>query len=152
MKRIYHFLLGLIFLSGCSGFQLSSERKEVMVDKISPNTVTVTFCGNAYMNQKDVEKYALQRAAREALSKGCPYFVVINKEDRSKVCALSSGMNKGSLYDAPPVKNSGYLVSSDFVEPNVILTIQCVRKGEKIPENAINAEAFLKENFPGLGN
>ena len=150
MKRIVVLVLGLIMLQGCSEFQLSSEKKEVIVDKISPNTITLTFCGNAYMNQKEVEKYALQRASSEALSKGYAYFVIVNKEDKSKFCTLSSGMNKKSPDNAPPIKNSGYLTASEFVEPNVTLTIRCMKKGEKTPENAIDAEEFLNENFPGM--
>ncbi len=150
MRKLCCLFLGLLFLSGCSGFQLSSEGKKVIVDKTSPNTITVTFCGNAYMDQKEVEKYALQRASREALSKGCSYFVIVNKEDKSKFCTLSSGMNKKNAYNAPPIKDSGYLISSEFVEPNVTLTIRCISKNEKIPADAIDAAKFLRENFPGL--
>ena len=150
MKRIMALALGLIILNGCSGFQLSSNKKEVVVDSISPSTITVTFCGNAYMSQKEVEKYALQRASSEALSKGYSYFIVVNKEDKSKFCALSFGKNQNNAYTAGSLRDSGSLSSSDFVEPNVMLTIRCVPKGEKIPENAINAQEFLNENFPGL--
>lgn len=150
MKRIVVLVSVLIILQGCSGFKMSSARKEVIIDKISPNTVTVTFCGNAYMNQKEVERYALQRASSEALSKGCSHFVIVNKEDKSKICALGSDMDKMHLYDVPSIKNPEPLDSSAFVEPNVTLTIRCVREGEEIPENAINAEEFLNENFPGL--
>ncbi|MDD5692301.1 MAG: hypothetical protein PHP10_03895 [Candidatus Omnitrophica bacterium] len=142
--------LTLSVLAGCSSFQLAEQRKETIVDSISPNAVTVTFCGNAYMDQKEVEKYALQRASREALSKGCSHFIVVRKDDKSKICSLSSGMNKRHPSNAPPVKNSGYVTSSEFVEPNVTLTIQCVPKGEKIPEGAIDAQEYLRENFPGL--
>jgi len=139
----------ILLMNGCSSYQLSSSKKEAIVDKISPNAVTVTFCGNAYMNQKEVEKYALQRASVEALSKGCSHFVIVNKEDKSKICSLSSGMGKKHIYSSSS-KGSGSLSSSDFVEPNVTLTIRCVPRGEKIPENAINAEQFLNENFPGM--
>lgn len=139
-----------MILQGCSGFQLSGARKEAIVDRISPNTVTVTFCGNAYMKQEEVEKLALQRASLEALSKGCSHFVIMNKEDKSKICALGLGTDKNHLYDSAAAKNPGSLTLSDFVEPNVTLTIRCVQKGEEIPENAINAEEYLNKNFPGL--
>lgn len=139
-----------LILQGCSGFQLASTRKQIIVDKISPNFITVTFCGNAYMTQEEVEKYALQRASSEALAKGCSDFIVVKKDDRSKICALSSGMNKKNPDNAPPVKNSGYLAQSEFLEPNITLTIQCVRKGAEAVENAINAQEYLNKNFPGL--
>lgn len=152
MKRIVFLVLALIILQGCSSLQLSGTRKKEIVDKISPNIIKVTFCGNAYMDQKEVERYAFQRASSEALAKGCSHFVVLNKEDQSKICALNSGMYKNSPGNYPPSNDSGDLVSSEFIEPNVTLTIQCIRKGEEIPENAIDAEKFLRENFPGMSN
>ncbi|MFA6129948.1 MAG: hypothetical protein WC731_03070 [Candidatus Omnitrophota bacterium] len=151
MKVICCLSLGLLFLlSGCSSFQLSSQRKQAIVDKISPNVITVTFCGNAYMSQKEVEKYALQRASSETLSKGCSYFVVLNKDDKSKICSLVSGMNQNNSYSSPDATDSGNSALSELVEPNVTLTIRCIAKGEKIPDNAIDAEKFLNDNFPGL--
>jgi len=149
MKKIVVLVLALITLNGCSDFQLSSTKTEAIVSSISPNIVTVTFCGNAYMTQKEVEKYALQRASREVLSKGCAYFMIVKKNDKSKICTLNSGMNN---YNAPTARNAGYSVPSEFVEPNVTLTVQCIPKGEKIPKNAIDAEKFLHDNFPGLEN
>ncbi|MDD5408616.1 MAG: hypothetical protein PHC71_00775 [Candidatus Omnitrophica bacterium] len=151
MKVIYCLSLGLLFLlSGCSSFQLSSERKQEIVDKISPNVITVTFCGNAYMGQKEVEKYALQRASSETLSKGYSYFVVLNKDDKSRICSLVSGVNKNNSYSAPPVNDSGDLAQTEFIEPNITLTIKCIAEGEKIPENAVDAQKYLNDNFPGL--
>jgi len=129
---------------------LSSERKQAIVDKISPNNITVTFCGNAYMSQKEVEKYALQRASSETLSKGCSHFVILNKEDKSKICSLASGMNQNNSYSPPDVSGSGNSALSELVEPNVTLTIRCIAKGEEIPDSAIDAEKFLNDNFPGL--
>ena len=143
---------GLMILNGCAHYKFSGKTTSFAVDKISPNIITVTFCGNAYMSQKEVEKYALQRASVEALSKGCPYFVVVKKEDNSKICALSSGIHRDDSHESPPLKYSGYLPSTEFVEPNVTLTIQCIFQGEEVPENAINAEQFLSENFPGMQN
>jgi len=138
-----------IVLSGCAHYGLSSEAKSTIVDEISPNTITVTFCGNAYMSQEEVEKYTLQRASLEALSRECSHFIIVNKEDKSKICALPSA-GKRHLYDAQPVEDPKPLIPSHFVEPNMTLTIQCLFRGEKIPENAINAEEFLDENFPSL--
>lgn len=132
----------LIILYGCSGYQLSSQSKNVIVDTISPNTFTVNFCGNAYMSQKEVEKYALQRASELTLSKGCSHFVILKKRDDSEVCMLSS---KERYSSTPPLSDI-----PTFVKPNITLTIQCFSKGAKIPQDAIDAEQFLHENFPGL--
>lgn len=140
----------LVILSGCASYQLSSEKKSTIVDKISPNVITVTFCGNAYMSQEEVERYTLQRASSEALAKGCSHFVILNKEDKSKICAVNSGMDKNGSYDSPAAQKPDSLTPPVFVEPNATLTIQCIRRGEEIPEGAINAEEFLNKNFPGL--
>jgi len=151
MKRIIVLTAVLIILYGCTSYELSGKTKRTMVDKISADTIMVTFCGNAYMGQDEVEKYALQRASTEALSKGCPHFVVVKKEDNSKICALSSRKQGIHSYDVTALaENPENLDLPEFVEPNVTLTIQCISKGEKIPENAINAEEFLNENFPGI--
>jgi len=151
MKVIFYLVLGLLFLlSGCSSFQLYSEKKQVVVDRISPDVVTVTFCGNAYMDQMEVEKYALQRASSEALAKGCSHFVILSKEDKSKFCSLVSGMNQNNSYSASTPGGSGNPALSEFVEPNVTLTIRCIAKGEEVPDKAIDAEKFLNDNFPGL--
>jgi hypothetical protein len=131
----------LLSMSGCSTYQLSGHAKEVSVDKISPNTITVSFCGNAFMSQKEVEKYAFQRASVETLAKGYSHFVVVKKNDNSRMCPLSSG--KETNY-------SGNFTPSDFVEPNVTLTIRCLSRTEKIPEDAIDASQFLEQNFPGM--
>ena len=150
IRPILFALPALIIFSGCSTYQLSSEKKETLVDKISPNAITVTFCGNAFMNKAEVEKYALQRAARESLSKGCPYFVVLKKEDNSKFCSIDYAKRGQYTPNVPPTENLAYPAPAEFSEPNIKLTIQCIQKGEKIPEKAINAEEYLKNNFPGL--
>jgi|GEM_PF-2353884 len=149
MKRM---MVLMLILQGCSTFQLAQGSKKVIVDKISPNTITVNFCGNAYMSQKDAEKYALQRASLEALSMSCSHFTMVKKEDNSKLCALPPKMSGNRSYSSLPVEGPGSPASSDFVEPNVTLTVQCIANGEKIPEDAIDAEKFLQENFPGLEN
>jgi hypothetical protein len=131
----------LLLASGCSTYQLASQAKEVSVDTISPNSITVSFCGNAFMTQKDVEKYALQRACTEALAKGCSHFVVVKKNDNSKMCPLDS--TKATNY-------SGNFTPADFVEPNITLTIRCLSRTEKAPDDAIDAAQYLEDNFPGM--
>lgn len=142
----------LILIQGCAGFQLSSQTKDVTVDKTSPNTFIVNFCGNAYMTQKEVENFALQRAAEVAITEGCSHFLVLEKRDDSEVCLLkpkiaskqpesiTTSTEREAVYD-------GFL---PYVKPNVSLKIRCLKARERIPEEAIDAEKFLRENFPGL--
>jgi len=106
------------------------------------------------MNYEDVEKYALQRASREALAKGCSHFLIVSKQDDSRICGISSDLNK-KLSDESSTSVSGqtnYLDKDRLVEPNVKLVIRCVRKVEGLPAEAIDAQKYLRENFPGLEN
>lgn len=153
MRKITFILLLALAANGCSSYGLSGKREETIVDKTSPNAIKVTFCGNAYMDKKEVERYALQRAAREALSKGCSHFFVTGRDDRSKICSFNPAMNARDLYGPFTLKETGKekdLPSPEFVEPNVTLTIQCVSADQEIPQNAIDAEEYLRENFSGL--
>lgn len=156
LKTIFAVCLAGVALFGCSSYQLASTNKSTIVDTTSADTITVTFCGNAYMSKEDVERYALQRAALEALSKGCAYFVIEKKDDNSEICALDSRMNNKITSRAmgqPDITKQPDLaiLPSGFVEPNITLTIRCLRAGQEIPETAINAQEFLDKNFPGLG-
>ncbi len=139
----------LIILNGCSGYQLSGRKETVSVMNISPKTFTVNFCGNAYMSKKEVEKYTFQRASEVALSKGYSHFVVLNKSDNSEMCMLNSGGQHDSV-SGSGVRDSSAYAFQPFMKPNLTLTIQCFSKGEKMPEGAIDADEFLRQNFPGL--
>jgi hypothetical protein len=149
IKVAWFIAAALISLNGCSSYQLAGGTKEVIVDKTSPDTIKVTFCGNAYMSQAEVEKYALQRAAEAAMAKGCPYFVVLDKNDQSEMCMLNSKDIYGSPASPEKQESSSYDFQP-FVRPNVALTIRCIGKDEKVPEGAIDAKQFMREKFPGL--
>jgi len=149
MKKIVSLLLITVILAGCAVFQSPSEKQTVMVDKTASDTINVTFCGNAYMSQKEVERYALQRASTEALSKGCSHFVIVDKLDKSKMCSLNSGsLAKDDIYNDPKIAKGPEPFPDDFVEPNVTLTIRCIKDGQSASKEAIDARNFLKENFP----
>ena len=146
----------LLLLSGCASYQLSGTKSQVVVDKMSPDTITVSFCGSAYMDAEQVKKYALQRASLEALSRtDCANFVVVRRSDNSRICAIGYEARAG----AEPPENATLAVRSedsvprdypDYVEPNLTLTVRCLKQGEPVPADAVNAEGFLRENFPGL--
>ena len=147
MRKTYVAAFLLVFLSGCSGYQLAGERKNITVESIAAKTFTVNFCGNAYMNQKEVEKYAMQRAAEVTLAKGYSHFAVLRKNDKSQMCML----NPSGSYSPAPSSRESYDFQP-FMKPNVTLTIQCFSANEKMPEGTIDAQKFLAENFPGLKN
>ena len=147
MKRIAGIAVIIFALAGCSGYQLSGRAKSTLVDEISPDTITVTFCGNAYMTKKEVEKYVLQRASEAALAKGCSYFTIVNRQDHSEYCSLKPGV-KG----LPAAGQGNYENAEDtgFSRPNITITIRCFSNGKKWPQEGIDAEQFMRENFPGL--
>lgn len=138
-----------LLLAGCSGYRFLGGSKSTVVDKISPNTFTVNFCGNAYMSEREVEKYALQRAAEVTLSEGCAYFAVLDKRDDSEMCTLSSRKTPPSSASEQVRESSDYDLPQ-FKRPNVTLTIRCIASGEEPPEGAVDAEDYLGKNFPGL--
>ncbi|MDD4938705.1 MAG: hypothetical protein PHE18_01435 [Candidatus Omnitrophica bacterium] len=144
-------VLALAILSGCSSYQLSSKNKSVIVDKISPNTFAVNFCGNAYMSQQEVEKYAMQRASEVTLSEGFAYFEVLNKRDDSEMCALAyKKMPSASTPGETQMEASPTYETPQFMRPNVTLTIRCYSAFEQLPGKAVNAQDYLRENFPGM--
>ncbi len=147
MKQIAYIAVIVLALAGCSGYQLSGKTKSTLVDEIAPDTIQVTFCGNAYMTRKEVEKYVLQRASEAALAKGCSYFTIVNRQDHSEYCSLKPGA-KGA-----PATSQGYyehLEDTGFSRPNITITIRCFSNGNTWPQEGIDAGQFMRENFPGL--
>jgi len=149
MKTILPIILISVALNGCSSYQLSSMTKSATVNEVAPRTFTVNFCGNAYMSQEEVDKYALQRAAETALAKGYAHFIVLDKNDNSEYCSLDTQTPYGKKPSSEPMNASAYAFPP-FMKPNVTLTVQYFSRGEKIPDKAIDAQEFLRKNFPGL--
>lgn len=146
MNKLPVVIMCLLMLSGCADFKLGGRSTSTQVEKISRDTFEVNFCGNAYMGQGEVEKYALQRAADAALSKGFSHFVVLSKNDASKVCQLGYRTPTAKSPDMP-----AYPQHQPFTMPNITLKIRCFSEGSEMPEGAIDAAAYLQENFPGMG-
>ncbi len=149
--KINYLAAAILFLvlQGCSGFMMQSNRESVITESISPSTATVTFCGNAYMDKQEVEKLAMQRACELTLKKGYTHFVIKEKNDHSQVCSLT---------DKPKTESSGLLTSKrsegvfspqDLVRPNISLRISYYT-AKNAPPEAIEAQAYLDKNFPGL--
>ena len=134
----------LILLSGCSEYKLFSSREGTLVQQVSEAAFTVTFCGSAFMAQNEVDKYVLQRASELTLSKGFTHFMILSREDASEVCALKDVSAAAS--GGGQAQKAGK--TEVFYRPNMKLKIECYRGS--IPKDAIDAQQFLDENFPGL--
>ena len=148
--KIWMAAVVVLSLAGCASFQLSSMKENTLVDKTVPTIIKVTFCGNAYMTQKEVEKYAMQRACEEALAKGYSYFAVLNKRDDSKVCTLVARNTGAQGSGQDPLFAPEEMSSTGFIRPNITLTIQGFSEGQKLPDNVVDIQQFLDENFPGI--
>ncbi|MDD5196261.1 MAG: hypothetical protein WC937_06625 [Candidatus Omnitrophota bacterium] len=136
----------IVLLSGCSGFMMQSEKRSFVTEAISKSSYSVAFCGNAYMDQSEAEKLAMQRACEITLTKGYTHFEVLTKSDQSDICQIK---------DAPRASSKQIPSSTDFVgpqnivRPNITLKIQCYPVKDA-PKTAIDAQKYLDENFPGL--
>jgi len=137
----------LVLLGGCSGFMLQSEKESVITESISSSNFTVTFCGNAYMNQGEAEKYAMQRACELTLTKGYSHFVILSKTDQSQICALQDAPLPG--YSSGKQPAAGTASPQSIIRPNLTLKIQCFKPTDA-PKEAIDAQKYIDDNFPGL--
>jgi hypothetical protein len=147
MKMFYISLaFCLIFLSGCSGFMLQSGKRTFVTEKLSESSFSVNFCGNAYMNKAEAEKLTMQRACEITLTKGYTHFVILTKTDKSELCLLEDQPRTGSAHDP---SSDSFLGPQNIVRPNIILKIQCY-KAIDAPQDAIDAQKYIDENFPGL--
>jgi len=150
MRTICVALLAVFFLlNGCANFGLQSRNESMITEAISTSSYKVTFCGNAYMGQQEAEKLAMQRACELTLKKGYTHFIVSRRSDQSEICLLSDAP-RGIFNSAPAKVTSGSFVGpQNLVRPNMALNIQCYAK-ENAPKDAIDAQQYLDENFPGL--
>lgn len=138
----------LFLLNGCAEFGLQSRKESTTTEMISTSSYKVSFCGNAYMSQQEAEKYAMQRACELTLKKGFTHFAVLDKSDRSEVCMLSDVSRTASYTSTENVPNS-FAGPRNIIRPNMALKVQCYKK-EQAPKDAIDAQKYLDENFPGL--
>lgn len=147
MKDILVIFILLLVLGGCAEYQFGSRSATAQVHAISTDTFEVNFCGNAYMTEKEVERYAMQRASDLVLSKGFSHFIVAGRKDASRVCQLSYRLPAVPKTDMPT-----YMEYEPFYVPNITLVIRAFNRGSEMPEHAIDAAAYLQMNFPGLGS
>ena len=149
--RIFHIVTAgsIVLLCGCSGFMLQSDRETTFTESLSPSTLTVTFCGNAFMDQQDAEKYAMQRACETTLTKGYTHFVIEQRNDQSQMCYLTKTPVQGYPDNNKQMPYSATTGSQKMMRPNLSLTIRCYT-AVKAPKGAIDAQKYLDMNFPGL--
>ena len=143
MKILYLVMAGcFVFLSGCSGFIMRSEKRTFATESISKSAYSVTFCGNAYMDGSEAEKLTMQRACEITLTKGYTHFEVLTKSDLSETCAAEDTSR------AHP-KQASFVGPQNIVRPNLTLKIQCYH-AKDAPKTAIDAQKYIDDNFPGL--
>ena len=143
---------GLLIMAGISGCILTGTKQTLFTEQISESVFTVTFCGNAYMAQKEVDRYAMQRASQLALEKGFTHFVVLKKNDESETCLLKDAPFKQSVVYETGTRGRTPTMTEEnayMFKPNVTLKIRCYKQKDA-PEGAIDAQKFLSEQFPGL--
>lgn len=147
MKALYIVLAGcLVFLAGCESFPLQSGKRSYVTESISKSVYSVTFCGNAYMDQAEAEKLATQRACELALTKGYTHFVILEKSDKSEICSLADRPRDYSMGTQP---SASFVGPQNLVRPNLSLKIECY-PAKDAPDKAIDAQKYLDEHFPGL--
>ncbi len=146
-KGFYIALAGcLIFLAGCESFPLQSGKRTYETEALSKSVYSVSFCGNAYMDQAEAEKLAMQRACEITLTKGYTHFDILSKTDQSEMCLLKD-THSSSSSQAP--RSASFVGPQNIVRPNMTLKIECYA-AKDAPKTAIDAQKYLDENFPGL--
>ena len=149
MKSIYlSLILSFFILGGCASYPLQSKKEIISTESISSDRFKVSFCGNAYMDQKDAEKYAMQRACELVLKKGFTHFTVVKKTDESELCLLQDAPRELSTSGMGRVASGSSVGPQNLIRPNITLLVQCY--GTNPPADAINAQEYLNQNFPGL--
>jgi len=135
----------LVLLCGCSEYRLSGTKEGTLVQEVSDSTFSVTFCGSAFMSQSEVDKYVMQRASELTLDKGFTHFIILGKEDASETCSL-----KDVSHNQPEGGQAQRTEKTEafMYRPNMRLKIKCYR--DSVPKDAVDAQKFLDENFPGL--
>ena len=147
MRNLYIYLIVYsVLLNGCSGFMLQSGKRSFSTEAISESVHSVSFCGNAYINQNEAEKLTMQRACEITLTKGYTHFVVLKKTDQSEFCSLKDTPRAGSTQASTP---SSFVGPQNIVRPNITLNIQFY-KAKDAPKEAVDAQKYIDENFPGL--
>jgi hypothetical protein len=151
MKILYILVAGsFVLLCGCSGFMLQSGKKSYTTGAISKSVYRVSFSGDAYMDQSEAEKLAMQRACEIALTKGYTHFEVLTKSDQSETNMMEDLPRDYSTQPKPqPVSADGFVGPRNIVRPNIVLKIKCY-KTKDAPKDAVDAQKYIDDNFPGL--
>ncbi|MDD5506533.1 MAG: hypothetical protein PHR73_07265 [Candidatus Omnitrophica bacterium] len=136
----------ILLLSGCSGYMIQSEKRSYVTEALSKSTYSVAFTGNAYMEQEEAEKLAMQRACEITLTKGYTHFDVLTKSDQSETNTIE---DVPRYYSREPKATGSFVGPQNIVRPNITLTIECY-KAKDAPKTAINAQEYIDKNFPGL--
>ncbi len=145
MKKML-FVVGAILLSGCaSSYKPNSIFGGFDETMLSPDTFRISVSGNAFTSGGRVYDFALLRAAELSIQNQCPYFVVLDQENRvktSRYISPSSAHTNASVsaygnyaYGQATTTYSGGTISN-IEKPVSSITVQCFK------ENPQNVKAF----------
>jgi len=146
VRNIYlPILAAIIFLGGCSGFMMQSNRESTITDSISTSAYKITYCGEGYMPKREAEKLAMQRASELVIRKGYTHFVIMQRSDKSVTCQLEDIPRDTYQKGMKSTYNESLAGPQNLVRPNIILNIQCYNKADA-PKDAIDAKQYLINN------
>jgi len=145
MKKML-FVVGAFLLSGCaSSYKPNSIFGGFDETMLSPDTFRISVSGNAFTSGGRVYDFALLRAAELSIQNQCPYFVVLDQENRVKTSRYispssvhtnaSANVYGNSAFGQATTTYSGGTISN-IEKPVSSITVQCFK------ENPTNVKAF----------
>lgn len=139
----------LIFVPACA----TPYEKSYSDFRINEDTFSVTAKGNQHTSEEVVERYLFRRASEVTLANDFRFFVFVNQEDRTRVGSLSSVSGQTHSYgqgNTMQSQSSGGGLTIPLVEPGKSVWIKCYKDRPQTTAVIVDAEQFLRENFPGL--
>ena len=113
--------------------------------RITDDVFAVSFAGNSQTPLSVVDRYVLRRASEVTLENGFTQFVLLRVEDRTiqgvHIDGPAMGTAQTSYYSATPTTHA-------FRMPAKSIQIKCFRDQLSGTNEAIDAAAFLRYNFP----
>jgi len=117
--------------------------------RVTENEFEITFRGNGHTAQEQVSRYVLRRASEVTLQNGYTHFEPMAEQDRTRVGYYHA--SHGTAY-APRGTRTVYGSSSGYskpiVKPAKAVRIRCYKPPLPQVEGLVDAEAFLRYNYP----
>ncbi len=146
MKKLLILGCVAVLVSGCaSSYKPNSMFGGFDETMLSPDTFRISVGGNAFTSGGRVQDFALLRAAELSIQNQCPYFVVLDQENRVKTSRYispsttstnaSANMYGNSIYGQANTTYSGGTISN-IEKPITAIVVQCFK------ENPSHVKAF----------